>query len=313
MASGEVFVCGNSEDGKLGIGPSILEMSDHSQYLPRMLSSVPIISKISCGYTHTAAIDLTGCVWVWGSGWSGKLGTGDTETYYEPYQVKLSSFSPEPSGKLTKIACGEDHTVVVTSDGFVYSAGIAKYAGHRRSNMNISIRYFSLVPEVEEKISKIAVGRNHSIAITVSGNTYGWGETRYSKLGAGPFKEDADDKNITYPTILHTGTALITKASCGPNHTACISSDGAIVVWGSTLKGRLGVGEPYKKSNKEESKFDGSRNDTKITEVPHPLVMSGLHRWLLENKKKIKKEVSAPSALDEKYELQSLLENEGSN
>lgn len=291
MASGEVFVCGNSEDGKLGIGPSILEMSDHSQYLPRMLSSVPIISKISCGYTHTAAIDLNGGVWVWGSGWSGKLGTGNTETYYEPYNVKLESFAPDPSGKLVKIACGEDHTVVVTSDGFVYSAGIAKYAGHRRSNMNISIRYFTLISDVEEKISKIAVGRNHSIAITVSGNTYGWGETRYSKLGAGPFKEDPDDKDITYPTILHTGTALITKASCGPNHTACIASDGAIVVWGSTLKGRLGIGEPYKKSKKEES-----RSDKKITEVPVPLVLAGLQRWLLENKKKIKKEVSAPSA-----------------
>lgn len=30
MESGEVYVCGNSEDGKLGIGPNILEMADHS-------------------------------------------------------------------------------------------------------------------------------------------------------------------------------------------------------------------------------------------------------------------------------------------
>ena len=64
------------------------------------------------------------------------------------------------------------------------------------------------------------------------------------------------------------------------------------------MKGRLGIGEPYKKSKKEET-----RSDKKITEVPVPLVLSGLQRWLLENKKKIKKEVSAPSAHDEKYVL----------
>jgi alpha-tubulin suppressor-like RCC1 family protein len=273
-------------------------MSDHAQYLPRMLPNVPIITKIACGYTHTTAIDIQGLLWVWGSGSRGKLGSGSTETFYEPTNIQLDTFNPKPTDPLVKLACGEDHTVVVSSNGDVFSAGIAKYSGHRRDNQNMNILRFTLITEIEQPISKIAVGKNHSIALSNSGVLYGWGDMAYSKMGMIYSNIDPEDRTICYPTMLNTQSALVLHASCGPNHTAFISSDGQLFLLGLTLKGRLGVGDLV------------SKNGERITQVEIPMNISGVHKWLLANKKRLKKEVATISLQDEKYELQALIENE---
>jgi alpha-tubulin suppressor-like RCC1 family protein len=179
-------------------------MIDPSQYLPRMLTTVPIVSKIACGYQHTMAIDIQGLLWAWGSGSRGKLGSGGTETFYEPTNISLDTFNPKPIKPISKLGCGEDHTVVVTEGGDVYSAGIAKYAGHRRENLNTNIVRFTLITDIELPITKISVGKNHNIALSSSGVLYGWGDLSYSKMGQIYTCIDPEDRRICYPTLLNT-------------------------------------------------------------------------------------------------------------
>lgn len=66
--NGELYMTGNAENGRLGLGDSVLTGKSTIQYIPRMVLGIPNIKTISCGVTHTAALDYSHQLWIWGSG-----------------------------------------------------------------------------------------------------------------------------------------------------------------------------------------------------------------------------------------------------
>ena len=73
---GKVFACGESTNGRLGLGPTTGNVS-----LPRQIETLSqfIVHKVAVhsGGRHTMALTIEGKLFSWGEGEDGKLGHGN--------------------------------------------------------------------------------------------------------------------------------------------------------------------------------------------------------------------------------------------
>ena len=177
--------------------------------------------------SHTAILKSDGTVWTYGNNTYGQLGDGTTKDKDDPVQVVL------PEGvKAKQIAVGEEHTLVVTTDGEVYAFGT-----NYNSALGIDeLTAYSEVPvKLElENISKIAASNYQSIAITEDGNVYVWGQNTNGELGTGSYN------NVKVPTRLRD-VADIIDVSLGNNHSILLDRNGKVFITGLNSFGQLGL------------------------------------------------------------------------
>lgn len=295
MDSGETFVCGNVNNGKLGLGVSLLEGETKSVFIPRQLRSIVNVDRVACGSDHTMVYSMAGKLYSWGSGYLGCLGNGDSRDVYEPEVVNLESFEPALVGYGIKdIACGDFHSLVVTTDGIVFACGLAQYAGlpARRG----SVFRFTIVPGFRQKIQRIFAGREHSVATTVSGQLYAWGKNTKTRLGGHIDNPHPDDESCLLPTMIFVDM-VATKAACGAAHSCALSKTGEVFLWGMTANGRLGLG------------YDPE--DIRKIVVEQPELNSKVQVWLNASKElENKTETHQVTGNDN---LQKLIKNEPNN
>ena len=75
----------------------------------------------AAGGLHSAAVGEDGSLFVWGSGASGQLGTGDTARRLAPTRV---GGLPAP---VRQVAAGSNHTGIVTEAGDLLMCGTVSY------------------------------------------------------------------------------------------------------------------------------------------------------------------------------------------
>ena len=85
--------------------------------------------------------------------------------------MDVKSFYPNIEDKPKDVACGEHHSLLLTSSGSLYAAGLAVYAGIVVYGSN-EISYFNKLTKVPT-VKNIAVGLDHSIVVTTKGQVYG--------------------------------------------------------------------------------------------------------------------------------------------
>ena len=285
-ANGEVHVCGSSENGRLGLGETVMHFQNPYQYIPRIVIGLPNIKKVACGYSHTIALDDSNHIWSWGSGWFGKLGLGNTVDRITPTMVPSNSFYPHLKEQIKEIACGEYHTLLMTAQGSLYSAGLGIYAGIWLHGTN-EILYFNKIESIDQ-VKQIAVGRDHSIVVTKRGQLYGWGKNSFGKLGTGVYDNEAEI--LECRQILISKDITFIKVSAGSNHSAAISEENNLYVWGNASSGRLGLGIGI--------------DDI----IAQPTENLHLKNWL--NINDALEEENEEEDFEEQYALQSLLKNE---
>jgi len=89
-----------------------------------------------------------------------------------------------------------------------------------------------------KRVSKIACGMKHTLAILESGELYSWGWNCRGQLGLG------DDKDRYEPTkISSLEMHIVRTISCGSYYSMAVlggSNDGDLYSWGSNYDGQLG-------------------------------------------------------------------------
>eukprot|EP01105_Mastigella_eilhardi_P021285 TRINITY_DN5141_c0_g1_i2.p1 TRINITY_DN5141_c0_g1~~TRINITY_DN5141_c0_g1_i2.p1 ORF type:complete len:681 (-),score=152.84 TRINITY_DN5141_c0_g1_i2:52-2094(-) len=116
----ELYTWGKGQDGQLGHGTKADSTVPRrvEYFAARGLS----VATMSGGYFHTAAVTDEGELYAWGYGEYGQLGHGGTESEFLPRKVDAMT------GKLVcKVACGGMHTLILDTDGRVYSTGSGEY------------------------------------------------------------------------------------------------------------------------------------------------------------------------------------------
>ncbi|ETV83549.1 hypothetical protein, variant [Aphanomyces astaci] len=195
-----------------------------------------VVRSMSCGPGHMALVSDDGAVYTWGRGQSGRLGHGDDHNAYTPRQIK-STFVLH-SIYIRQVACGEEHTLFLATDGALFSCG-----GGRAGQLGIG-SYVNCCEEPcrvplppDTTFVHIACGMNHSAGVVDSGAVYTWGWGEQGRLGHG--NEESHPSVKCVEGLRHV---KVTTLSCGGAHSLALSSCKKVFAWGWGSFGQLGLG-----------------------------------------------------------------------
>jgi hypothetical protein len=101
-------------------------------------------------------------------------------------------------------------------------------------------------------LKQVACGGWHTLLLAearnASGNPagiYSWGTNGYGQLGLG--KHDREELGShQFPTLINMPDKSIVKVAAGAFHSAALSDDGKVLVWGQNRGGQLGPGYPHR-------------------------------------------------------------------
>ena len=203
---GEVYAFGGGSFGQLGLGPVNKMPLDSDRYpfkpTPTIIEyfcGISIVS-IACGDSHSMAIDINGKLYAWGAAACGQLGLEFTSNL--PKDIEGNPYQPEPRQvtyfeniKITSVACGENHTLVLCEGGLVYSFGGSNCGQigfpevkeskliynnipkslHNRINENINSKYEKprlITSLLGKNVVKMASGGVHNILLVENESSF---------------------------------------------------------------------------------------------------------------------------------------------
>lgn len=207
----------------------------HSHHYPAVASGVAHPSTNTTTTTTTASLDhCCLAVFTWGRGEDGQLGLGDASDQEEPTYVDALR-----GVGVAQIACGSGHTVVLTTQGDVYTWGRGDDGrlGHGE-NMWKYVPRLTLALRGRNMV-QVTCGSYHTAAVTSTGDLYTWGGGMYGKLGHG------NEAGCSAPQRVDALVGLpVAQIACGSRHTAVVTATGgAVYTWGDKENGVAGHGD----------------------------------------------------------------------
>ena len=197
----------------------------------RQTSAAVKVTAVAGGLYHGLALSSTGGVFAWGWNIVGQLCNGRTTGSDLPVKAKLSGT------KVVAIAAGFAHSVAVTSTGAVFACGKNDDGelgdgGTTDSDVPVKVDL-----PVGTKVTAVAAGAGHNLAVTSTGAVLAWGLGNEGQLGNGGTGSSAVPVTVSLPV----GTKVIAVAA-GALHSLALSSTGIVFGWGYNLDGELGDG-----------------------------------------------------------------------
>ncbi|KAM4046178.1 X-linked retinitis pigmentosa GTPase regulator [Anomaloglossus baeobatrachus] len=136
------------------------------------------------------------------------------------------------------IACGDEHTALVTGNGKLYVFGSNINGQLGIGSGNVITKPTCVKALKSEKIKLAACGRNHTLVSTAQGKVYSSGWNSEGQLGLGDTTERSSFHEITF----FNGQCKIKQLSAGSNTSAVLTADGKLYMWGENSEGQLGLG-----------------------------------------------------------------------
>ncbi len=151
--------------------------------------------------THTVGLHIDGTVYCWGRNYEGQLGDGTTTARRTtPAKVVHGAYGvsgflgDDSNNKITAVALGAFHSIALAADGTVYSWGrnAEGQLGNNETTQQITpVKVLAgaysgttyLGDDSNNKITAVALGYNHSIALAADGTVYCWGVNGDGQLG----------------------------------------------------------------------------------------------------------------------------------
>ncbi|KAK1225445.1 hypothetical protein PQX77_011615 [Marasmius sp. AFHP31] len=225
------------------------------------------------GRNHTLLVDSEGTVWATGANSLGQCGIGHVSAQVGSFKQVQGLVYEGEKEKAIMASCGVTFSTVLCESGRVYSFGSAEAGqlGHGSTGERI-ITGNKTAFDVEERatlirtllpvrVTSIACGNQHTIALTSEGLIYVWGYGGYCRLGLAnqvdqlrpklveQFLDEAqkkkDDKegSASEPPV-RTGTARFIAA--GPSTSAVVDKGGMFYLAGKWKQtGEGSSGSPY--------------------------------------------------------------------
>lgn len=264
-------VWGNGDYGRLGLG------SLESQWRPVNISSFgdQSVCQIACGGAHTLFLTECGRVYSTGLNDFGQLGSSD-DISYTTDPIEISGLPKE----IAKVSAGYSHSSAITVDGDLYMWGKNSSGqlglGKRASKVVSSPTKVECLDGVQ--IEMVALGCDHSVAVTDKGEALSWGGGGSGRLGHGHqssiFGFLRSSSEYTPRLIKKLEGVEIKSVAAGMMHSACVDENGSVFIFGEGSVKKLGF---------EESKV--ATTPTAISRVPHSdeVACGGYHTCVITN------------------------------
>ncbi|CAJ2634241.1 unnamed protein product [Trifolium pratense] len=203
------------------------------------------VSSSSQGSGHDDG-DALGDVFLWGEGTGDGVVGGGNHRVGSGLGVKIDSLFPKALESavvldVQNIACGGRHAALVTKQGEIFSWG-EESGGRLGHGVESDVLHPKLIDALSNtNIELVACGEYHTCAVTLSGDLYTWGNGAYNYglLGHGNQVSHWVPKRVNGPLEgIH-----VSYISCGPWHTAVVTSAGQLFTFGDGTFGALGHGD----------------------------------------------------------------------
>ncbi|XP_073936908.1 regulator of chromosome condensation isoform X2 [Castor canadensis] len=257
--SGQVYSFGCNDEGALGRDTSV----EGSEMVPGKVELQEKVIQVSAGDSHTAALTEDGRVFLWGSfrDNNGVIGL------LEPMKKSMVPVQVQLDVPVVKVASGNDHLVMLTADGDLYTLGCGEQGqlgrvpelfanrggrqglerllvpkcvllksrgcrGHVRFQDAFCGAYFTFAISHEGHVYGFGLSNYHQL-----GKAYSLGRAEYGRLGLG---EGAEEKST--PTLI-SRLPTVSSVACGASVGYAVSKDGRVFAWGMGTNYQLGTGQ----------------------------------------------------------------------
>ena len=256
--SGQVRCWGDNSLGQLGIGTPVL---------PRALitaGAFPLVElgqsalQLSSGATHSCALLADGNVTCWGDGSNGELGYGNLQNVGD-----LST--PRTAGKVALggsaklVAAGGSHSCAILQDGTVRCWGSNAFGqlgyGTPEDIGDDELPTAKEPLRFSEPVTALALGFDHTCALTTGGNVYCWGENFLGQLGRGSMDAGGPFERADTTPPINVG-GKVRSIFAGVFTSCALRQDGSAYCWGDNSAGQLGNGD-FDSIGDDESPIDG--------------------------------------------------------
>eukprot|EP00300_Choanocystis_sp_HF-7_P019282 c20291_g1_i1.p1 GENE.c20291_g1_i1~~c20291_g1_i1.p1 ORF type:complete len:1112 (-),score=197.97 c20291_g1_i1:2283-5597(-) len=263
---GNLYLCGYGGNGRLGNGNNassnypdqvrvlkneILVDSTKTEVLSSKqgLTLSDIIqprelTRMFGGGFHSVGLTDQGMIFAFGDGKYGQLGINMDHLKRFEKREKLEPKYVAGVVNAKLVACGTNHTLVVTKDGKIFSFGRGQggVLGHGDATDQPEPRLIRTL--AYKSVQNCATAEMHCAACTDEGECFTWGSGDFGKLGHGELNDE------TTPRLVAAldGKKVI-QVACGFSHTlALIAGSQDVYAWGSGHGGKLGLGDQQNRS-----------------------------------------------------------------
>ena len=179
--NGNLYAWGKNIFGQLGDGTNVFKNTPI--LINRAIINNTIVS-ITCGGSHTIALDNTGKVYIWGYNRNGEFGDGTNVDKNIPTLINNGDIANKV---IVSILGGYNHTIAIDNTGKLYSWG---YNGKGQvGNGNTTNQYNPILINTGDIANKlivyIACGQFYTMALDNTGKLYAWGDNGVGQLGDG--------------------------------------------------------------------------------------------------------------------------------
>jgi alpha-tubulin suppressor-like RCC1 family protein len=235
----DLYVCGESKLGQLGIG-------NYEGY-NEITKSFENVEKIYHGKNFTFLKTLSGEYYTAGDNSMGQLGLGHRDSVNTWTKVNMPT-------DVEQIILGPAQTFIINKDGKAWCAGSNVYGHlglqiplcneemfttftpyeHAKLNLNSN---GPVKITVNNELVKVEAGasNNNSTILSAQEYIYVKGNNEFGQLGTGDNEERTEFTKISFNNCK--------EVSCGDNHSTLLNKDGEIFAAGKNDKGQLGISD----------------------------------------------------------------------
>uniref|UniRef100_A0A4W5QEH0 RCC1-like domain-containing protein n=1 Tax=Hucho hucho TaxID=62062 RepID=A0A4W5QEH0_9TELE len=139
-----------------------------------------------------------------------------------------------------KIACGDEHTALITENGKLFMFGSNNWGQLGLGSKTMVNKPTCVKALKSEKVRLAACGRNHTIVYTSRGNVYSTGGNNEGQLGLGDCEERTAFQLVDFFFSSHGPIKML---AAGSNTSAALTESGMLFMWGDNTEGQIGLGK----------------------------------------------------------------------
>lgn len=246
--NGRLYLCGWNEAGQLGT----CAVDSQRQTASGAVFPLPVLSELSgirvksaaLGFSHTLVIEQgTGRLLAFGENRRGQVDGTVSKDYSPNVMVPVTPKFLDQECVIA-VAAGLFHSAAITQSGELFTFGCGRFGQSLSSISDEGVWTARWSPGDGSRLTKVACGRRHTVALDDRGRIWSLGENKHSQLGrtvAGR-QQDATPGLV----IFEPNSYECFDVKCGWSHTIVLAKDSnglvCVLGWGRNDKGQLGNG-----------------------------------------------------------------------